>query len=197
MLRQFDYKPAMTVKKSPTQALRDDFLGWQCRIRQIAMRTDGGRPSPGMRPRVLRSSGEEMARALTVLMVPKEPYESTSFFRFQVMRTQDPHDLYQSGLTYLQADYFQQPQTFSDRLTAVLDSTSPLAATLLAEKNCVLEFNQFSQVFRLPCAVRVLDRRAAAREASLWHNRIFNPSLPDDVLVLELKLDWSKAVASV
>jgi hypothetical protein len=43
----------------------------------------------------------------------------------------------------------------------------------------------------------VLNQRAAAREASLWHNRIFNPSLPDDVLVLELKPDWSKAVASV
>jgi hypothetical protein len=197
MLRRFDYKPAMTVTKYPTQALRDDFLGWQCRIRQIAMRTDGGRPSPGMRPRVLRSSGEEMARALTVLMVPKEPYESTSFFRFQVMRTQDPRDLYQRGLTYLQADYFQQPQTFSDRLTAVLDSTSPLAATLLAEKTCVLEFDQFSQVFRIPCAVRRLGERDEAREASLWHNRIFNPSLPDDVLVLELKPDWSKVVASV
>ena len=79
----------------------------------------------------------------------------------------------------------------------MLDSTSPLAAMLLAEKKCVLEFDQFSQVFRLPCAVRALDQRAEAREASLWHDRIFNPSLPDDVLVLELKPDWSKAVASV
>ena len=136
--------------KTSASSLRDDFLGWQCRIRQIAMRQDGGRPSPGMRPRVLRASGVEIARALTVLLVPKEPDESTSLFRFQVMRTQDPRDLYQRGLTYLQADYFQQSQAFSDRLTAVLDSTSLLAATLLAEKNCVLEFDQFSQVFRLP-----------------------------------------------
>jgi len=183
--------------KTSASSFREDFLGWQCRIRQIAMRVDGGRPSPGMRPRVLRASGEEMAGALTVLIVPKEPDESTSFFRFQVMRTQDPRDLYQRGLAYLQADYFHQPQNFSDRLTAVLDSASALAATLLAEKTCVLEFEQFSQVFRLPCAVRRLGERDEARAASLWHNRIFNPSLPDDVLVLELKPDWDKAVASV
>ena len=197
MLRQFDYKPAMTVKKSPTQALRDDFLDWQCRVRQIAMRQDGGRPSLGMRPRVLRASGEEVARALTVLLVPKKPDESTSFFRFQVMRTQDPRDLYQHGLAYLQADYFHQPETFSDRMTAILDAASTLAATLLAEKTCVLEFEQFSQIFRLSCAVRVLGEREEARSASLWHNRIFNPALPDDVIVLELKPDWAKAVATV
>ena len=184
-------------KHAPTEMMRDDFIAWQCRLRQIAMRADGGRPSPGMRPRVLRASGEEMAGALTVLIVPKEPDESTSFFRFQVMRTQDPRDLYQRGLTYLQADYFHQPQKFSDRMTAVLSAASALAGTLLAEKTCVLEFEQFSQVFRLPCAVRRLGQRDEARAASLWHNRIFNPSLPDDVLVLELKPDWDKSVASV
>jgi hypothetical protein len=36
------------------------------------MRQDGGRPSPGMRPRVLDASGREMA-ALTVLLVPQQP----------------------------------------------------------------------------------------------------------------------------
>lgn len=187
----------MAVRRLVSQSLREDFLGWQCRIRQIAMRTDGGRPSPGMRPRVLRASGEEIAPALTVLLVPKRPEESTAFFRFQVMRTHDRRDLYQRGLTYLQADYFQQPKEFSDRMTAVLDSASALAATLLAGKTCVLEFDQFSQVFRIPCAVRSLGERDEAREASLWHNRIFNPSLPDDAVVLELKPDWAKTVASL
>jgi len=161
------------------------------------MRMDGGRPSSGMQPRVLRASGEEMSRAMTVLLVPKQSGESTAFFRFQIMRSQDPRDVYQRGLTYLQADYFQQPETFSDRMTAVLDGASALAAALLAEKCCVLEFDQFSQVFRIPCAVRRLGKREEAREASLWHNRIFNPSLSDDAIVLELKPDWSKTVASV
>jgi hypothetical protein len=126
------------VKKPPSQSLRDDFLAWQCRIRQIAMRQDGGRPSPGMRPQVLDASGDEIASALTVLLVPEEPDESTAFFRFQTMKTSDPRDLYERVLTYLQADYFQQPRTFSDRLTAVLPAGSPLADRLLAGGTCKL-----------------------------------------------------------
>src|SRR5262245_24708716 len=51
----------MTLVKS--NSLREDFLAWQCRIRQIAMRQDGGRPSPGMRPRVLDTTEHEFASA--------------------------------------------------------------------------------------------------------------------------------------
>ena len=50
----------LAFMKAPSQNLRDHFLAWQCRIRQIAMRQDGGRPSPGMRPRVLNTAGREV-----------------------------------------------------------------------------------------------------------------------------------------
>jgi hypothetical protein len=173
--------------------MRDDFLAWQCRIRQIAMRQDGGRPSPGMRPRVLDASGAELAAALTVLLVPEEPEESMAFFRFQVMKTPDPRDLYERALAYLQADYFQQPLAFSDRLTAVLPAASPLADRLLAESTCRLAFDQFRQAYWLNCAVALLPEGNKRREASLWHNRAFNPALPDEALVLEFSPDWTSA----
>ena len=41
------------MNKKTAAKRRDSFLDWQCRIRQVAMREEGGRPSPGMRPRVL------------------------------------------------------------------------------------------------------------------------------------------------
>jgi len=98
-------------EKTGISGLRDDFLAWRCRIRQTAMRADGGRPSPGMRPRVLDDSGGDLAPALTVLLVPRAPEESTAFSRFRVMRSDDPRDLYQRGLAYLQADYFHRSQS--------------------------------------------------------------------------------------
>ena len=78
------------MKPIAAKTLRDDFLAWQCRIRQIAMRQDGGRPSPGMRPRLLDRDGRELAPALTVLIVPRDPAESTAFFRFQVLQDRRP-----------------------------------------------------------------------------------------------------------
>jgi hypothetical protein len=182
--------------KAPAQKLRDHFLGWQCRIRQIAMRQDGGRPSPGMRPRVLDATGREIAPALTVLIVPKESAETTALFRFQVQKTSDPKDVYERGLALLQGDYFQQPETFSDRLTALLPRRWALATTLLAGRACILEFDQFRQFYRLPSKVSALPSDDPAREATIWHNRLFNPSLPDDVQVLAFRPDWDRAEAT-
>jgi len=182
----------MAKWRSP-KTVRDDFLAWQCRIRQIAMRQAGGRPSPGMRPRVLDRSGRELSSALTVIMIQRDPTESTDFFRFQVLKTADPRDLYERALSYLQADYFQKPERFSDLLTAVIRAPSPLASQILANGACVLEFDQFSQRYLLPCSASLLQAGDPAREATLWHNRLFNPSLPDDVVVLGFRPDWKSA----
>ena len=177
------------------EALRDHFLGWQCRIRQLAMREDGGRPSPGMRPRLLTPLGRELAPSFTVLIVPKEPSESTAFFRFQVQRSRDPRETYERGLAFLQADHFQQPKSFSDMLSAVLPPGSQLARELLEASACLLEFDQFRQFYRLPCAVFALAPGGPVYEATVWHNRLFNPALPDDVQVLGFRPDWANAEA--
>jgi hypothetical protein len=182
------------MKRSAEQ-LRDRFLAWQCRIRQIAMRQDGGRPSPGMRPRLTDASGRELAPALTVLLLQRNPAESTAFFRFQVLRSPDPRDLYERALSYLQAEYFQRPEAFSDRLIAVLPECSPVAAALMAQGRCTLAFDQFSQAYRLPCAVAALKPGDTAREAAIWHNRLFNPALPETVHVVAFQPDWASAEA--
>jgi hypothetical protein len=148
-----------------------------------------------MRPRLTDALGRELAPALTVLLLPRDPAESTAFFRFQVLRSPDPRDLYERALSYLQADYFQRPETFSDRLTAVLPQGSELAAALLGDGRCVLEFAQFSQRYRLPCAAFETETGEAIREATLWHNRLFNPTLPDEVRVLVFRPDWKSAEA--
>jgi len=183
------------VKPPAGQSLRDEFLAWQCRIRQIAMRQDGGRPSPGMRPRLLDQAGRDLVPALTVLMIPRDPSESTAFFRFQVMRSADPRELYEHALGFLQADYFQQPASFSDQLLAILPEGSKVAAALVADGRCILAFEQFSQAYRLPCAVSALQPGDAARDAAIWHNRLFNPALPETVHVVAFKPDWASARA--
>jgi hypothetical protein len=185
----------MSIAAPQAEKLRDHFLGWQCRIRQLAVREHGGRPSPGMRPRVLTNTGREITPALTVLVIPKDSAESTAFFRFQVQKSPDPREVYRRGLAFLQADYFQRPAEFSDRLTAVLPAGSAVAETLLREAICLLEFDQFRQFYSLPCAVFPLPDGDAAREATLWHNRLFNPALPDAVSVLAFRPDWARAEA--
>ena len=93
----------------------------------------------------------------------KRPAETTALFRFQVQKTSDPKDVYERGLALLQADYFQQPGTFSDRLTALLPGGSALATTLLAERACILEFDQFRQVTVCLPVSSLPSRRSGSR----------------------------------
>lgn len=183
------------MKRLSNQELRDQFIAWQCRIRQIAVRDYGGRPLIGMRPRVSTRTGELLSPGAIVLLVPKVPREASAFFRHQCLRHDEPKRVLEAGLSYLASDYYQLPELFSDEMTAVFAPGSQLAARLARAREVLLDFQQFSQGFRMFCTARRLGHGNEGREASLWHNRLFNPNLPNDAAVVGLKPDWNTAQA--
>ncbi len=180
---------------SDATALRDHFLGWQCRLRQMAMRRGGGRPSPGMRPQVLGDDGRALAVAITILIHHHDPSQATDAFRHIVRRTNDPKERYWAALELLSAAHFQRPADFSDVMTAGFADASPLAATLTDWGRCVLDFQEHRQSYRLPCAVAAIAPEAPAWQAAYWHNAMFNPELPGEVAMLAFTPDWSRAAA--
>ena len=177
------------------QALRDEFLGWQCRIRQLAVREEGGRPNAGMRPRVVSPEGREIVPAVTVLIVPQEPWDSARLFRHQYLKTQDPVERYDKALEITAASYFQHPREFSDVMTALFGAESDLADSLLQLGRCVLEFAQYSQSYRIPCAIDELPQDDGFYQATYWHNSLYNPGIPAGARVLAFTPDWSRAGA--
>lgn len=134
-----------------------------------------------MRPRLLDQQGRELAPALTVLLALKKPEESTAFFRFQVMKSADPRETYEKALRFLQAEYYQDPDAFNDRLLATMPTDARFREALVAAKRCTLDFAEGRWAYRLPCKVKVLKEGNADRDAALWHNRVFNPTLSDAV----------------
>lgn len=174
-------------------AVRDHFLKWQCRARQHAVRHAGGRPSVPMQPYVLLR-GIELGQ-IVVLINKKEPQAHTAEFRHMVLRTQDPAERYDSALKKLAAEYFQRPEEFSDRMTALFGPQSRLARQLTEAGGCVLEFRQARQFYGIRCAINKLPQHTAGFQATYWHNRLFNAAMPPDVDVLSFKPDWSSAKA--
>ena len=177
------------------ETLRQQFLLWQCRIRQIAMREGGGRPSAGMRPKILSADGRTLSEGTIVLLVRDDPAESTDFFEFQVKKNHDPNEVYPKGLTFLQSTHYHRANRFSDEMTALYLPESRLAALLVQLGVCRLDFRQFGQSWRLPCAVREMMPDEPAYRNTLWHNRLFNTQLSDDVRILGFKPDWTAAAA--
>jgi len=174
-------------------ALRDQFIGWQCRLRQIAMRQNGGRPSSGMRPRVLSPAGDELAPGVVVLIVPSDADEAIKLFRHQVLKTQDPVERWEKAVEIMAASYFQRPRDFSDVLTALFGGGSALVGRLLDFGACRLEFGQYSQGYGIPCAVTAPNQADELYQATYWHNRLFNPNPPPGATVLAFTPDWAHA----
>ena len=178
------------------EALRNGFLGWQCRIRQIAMRTHGGRPTSGMTPLVSPAEGTDpVARVVTVLCKRPE-HSATMELRHLARRTHDPAERRESALKFLAERYYQSSREFSDILTAGFPPDSETAATLLEHRECRLAFEQFSQRFDLHCTIRRLSPNNPLREATFWHNLLFNPRLPADSIILGFEPDWAKSEAN-
>ncbi len=176
-------------------ALCAHFLGWQCRLRQLAVREAGGRPTSGMRPELHLDSAQDPLGRITVLIVKQDPGEATAEFRHMVGRTHDPALRYDNALKTLAAAYYQHPKEFSDELTALFGPDSETAARLLGAGHCALAFEQYSQSYRLPCAARELPEAHLAYQATYWHNALFNAAIPAGARVLGFQPDWARAEA--
>jgi len=187
---------ATVVRLEAAQAaLRDHFLGWQCRLRQMAMREAGGRPTSGMQPAVTVAGEAAPLGQITVLVVKQAPEATTAQFRHIVRRTLDPIERWESGVGAMQAGYYQQARDFDDRLTALFGPDSRAVRRLLRAGRCRLEFDQYGQRYLLPCAVAALPESDPAFQATYWHNSLFNPNLPPGVQVLGFTPDWAHAQA--
>ena len=180
---------------SANEQFRDRFLRWQCRIRQIAMRSHDGRPSAGMTPLVSAAdSSAPLARIITVLCKRPE-HSATMEFRHMARRTHDPAERRESALKFLAERYYQAASEFSDVLTASFAPDSATAATMLDHRECRLAFEQFSQRFDVQCTIRRLSPNSPLREATFWHNLLFNPWLSADCIILGFEPDWPKSEA--
>lgn len=176
-----------------SHSLRERFLRWQCRVRQIAMREKAGRPDEGaIAALTLPGALEPMGHVITVI-TKSWAYSRTPELMHICRRTNDPAQRREAALTLFSETYYQNAHEFSDTLTASFPPGSPGAAAIGEAGACTLAFDAYSQRFDLACAVRRLDTGHPLREATWWHNFLFNPNLPADTLVLAFEPDWERS----
>ena len=175
------------------EQMRDRFLGWQCRIRQISMRSHDGRPTDGMTPLVSATDEDAPVGRIVTVICRRPEHSVTMELRHLARRTHDPAERRENALKFLAERYYQSWREFSDVLTASFPPGSETAATLLEHRECRLAFEQFSQRFDVHCTVRRLSRNNPLREATFWHNLLFNPRLSADCIILGFEPNWSKS----
>ncbi|MEL7153799.1 MAG: hypothetical protein AAFN51_08440 [Pseudomonadota bacterium] len=175
--------------------LRDAFLRWQCRVRQMMMRDKMGRPDGEIMPALtLPGEVEPMGHIITVLS--KGPAHSkTPEMRHMAQRTNDPASTREAALKFFSEFYYQKASEFSDILTATFPPDSEGAATIRRADRCTLTFDAYNQRYDLDCKVWKLADKNPLWQSTFWHNALFNPSLPADTVILGFEPDWSKSTA--
>lgn len=183
----------MTGEKN--HPLKEYFIGWQCRLRQQAVRKEEGRPSSGMRAGLFVKVSDRDLGPLNINIALNDSEEITAEFRHVVKKTHDPKIRRESALKILSSAYYQYPKNFCDTLTATFILGSELGALLIKQQECELVFEQYQQTFKLKCAVKELPDDDPVYQATYWHNAMFNATLPAKIHVLGFTPDWEASIA--
>lgn len=182
---------ALLSQTTQEVALKKAFLKWQCRVRQNAMRDHGGKPDDGIMPALYLSGESEPMGHIITLMNKKMAYSVMPELTHMLAKTNDPAQRREQALRFFSASYYQKASEFSDLLTTTFSPGSPGAARILSAGEVTLVFNAFAHLFRLSCKVVALEPEDAFHQATIAHNRLFNPALAPQVSVVGFEPDWS------
>ncbi len=175
--------------------MRRAFLRWQCRVRQMSVRDQDGRPDDAIMPGVVLP-GEDEAMGHIITVMSKSPaYSVTSELVHMSAKTNDPAQRRDNALRFLAAGHYQKADEFSDILTATFPSGSPGAEKIHAAGTCRLVFEAYAQTFDLTCKVWRLAPHNLLHQATIAHNKLFNPALPPDTEVLGFEPDWAASTS--
>ena len=161
-----------------------DFMRWQCRLRKRSMRELDGRPTAGMQAGIHSISGGDEQARISFLIVRDDLADRTAEFRHIVRKTPDPAEWQKNGLRILAERHYQEDGRFDNRLTALFGLDSQAAYALVKAGQCHLRFTEGSIEHGFDFDILSLDQDDDLFQATYWHNRLFNPTLPGKVRVL-------------
>lgn len=175
--------------------LRNAFLKWQCRVRQMAMRDNDGRPDDAIMPAVVLPDQDEPMGHIITVMSKAPGYSVTPELEHMSAKTNDPALRRDAAIRFLSAGYYQKAAEFSDILTATFPPGSEGATQIHTAGQCRLVFDAFTQRFDLTCKVWRLAPHNLLHQATMAHNKLFNPAIPPNTEMLGFEPDWSASSA--
>ena len=159
------------------------------------MRENAGRPDDAITP-ALYLPGEEEPLGHIITILNKSPgYSVTPEMQHMAKKTNDPAQRREAALTFFSATYYQKAAEFSDILTATFPPNSPGAAKIREAEKVDLLFDAYAQKFTLTCKVWRLAEHNPLFQATMAHNKLFNPTIPPGTEVLGFEPIWDSSTS--
>ena len=161
-----------------------DFVIWQCSLRQRNFRIFSGKPSEGTMAYLFDiKTNKELASVRTIL-IEKNCLNTAKMFEFMHKQTHDPETRFDKAIKFFSSEYYNTPKNFDGSFTATLNYQSKIAKNLLKKKKSNIQFFERETGFNFKVNINKLKKTDAKWQYTFWHNSFFNPTLTENIEIL-------------
>ena len=162
----------------------NNFIIWQCSIRQRNFRMFSGKPSEGTSANLSDiGSNKELSNIRSVL-IEKNCLNTAKMFEFMIKQTNEPELRFDKIVKFLSSEYYNTPTNFDGSFTATFDKNSENYKKILKKKKLIAQFFERGTGFYFPVKISKLKKNDAKWKYTFWHNFFFNPNLNENIEII-------------
>ena len=161
-----------------------DFVIWQCSLRQRNFRMFGGKPSEGTISNLLDIKSHEYLADVRSILLENKCLNTSIMFEFIHKQTHDPETRFDKAVKFFSSEYYNTPKNFDGSFTATFNYQSPVVKNLLKKKKVNAQFFERETGFNFIVNINKLKKNDAKWKYTFWHNRFFNPTLNENIEIL-------------
>ena len=162
----------------------NDFVVWQCSLRQRNFRMFGGKPSDGTSALLLDLKTDTEISIIRSVMIEKNYLNTAKMFEFMIKKTHDPEERFSKAIKFFASEYYNTPKNFDGSFTATFPFNSDLTKKILKMKKCNVQFFERKTGFYFPVKIFKLKKTDAKWMYTFWHNSFFNTGLSNNIDIL-------------
>ena len=161
-----------------------DFVIWQCSLRQRNFRMFNGKPSEGTIAYLSDIKNNKEIANVRSIILEKNCVDTYKMFEFMHKQTHDPETRFDKAIKFFSSEYFNTPKNFTGSFTATFNYKSLIVKDILKRKTISVQFFERDTGFSFFVNVSKLKRNDPKWQYTFWHNRFFNPSLNEDIEII-------------
>tara|TARA_Y100000741_G_C18165535_1_gene522999 strand:+ start:219 stop:749 length:531 start_codon:yes stop_codon:yes gene_type:complete len=165
----------------------NNFVNWQCLLRQRNFRKFAGKPSEGTIALINDKNSNDDIVNLRSVLIEKEPINSSKMFEFMTKKTHDPEERFLKAVKYFASEYFENPKIFDGSFSATFPNDSKIAKKLLKKRKLSVQFFESNIGYNFDVHVRKLKKNDPIWKFTYYHNCFFNSSLDSNIEILLFK----------
>tara|TARA_B100000029_G_C17500987_1_gene932642 strand:+ start:719 stop:1264 length:546 start_codon:yes stop_codon:yes gene_type:complete len=167
----------------------NDFVNWQCLLRQRNFRKFSGKPSEGTTATLYEKNSDDEIVNLRSILIEKKPLDSAKMFEFMIKKTHDPEERYLKAVKFFASEYFESSKIFDGSFSATFPHNSKIVKKLLKKKKLNVQFFESTNGFNFKVNITKLKKNDPIWKFTFYHNSFFNSSLDENIEILLFKPD--------